>query len=1190
MANSLIVGAIRALLTADTAEFTKKMAAAEGDVKALAGALQKDLEPRQRAVNNAVRDFLGGTEIRRAEEYYQAVKKIGDASKLTEADQRKVNRAVEDALAHYRALGLEAPAHLQKLATATAGAAKQTGILDSQFAKMTAAFSAGALIDRAVTGLFNMGAQAFESAGQIVDLSAKTGLSIEAVQKFGFVAEQSGTTVEAFADAVYKLGIATAKSSNEQRRAVEDLGIVWEEFKQLSPEKQLDAIMRALAEVTNVQERNAKGVAVLGKSYAQLAGSVNDYVSGVENANIADASRVRAMAAYGDAYDRLLDKIEKGAIDTIGAIGLALEHAARGRMGDAFGAILSGNVGLLLQNAAAVEAALQGQAGNKHWGKDIQIPAAAPAGGDATARIRAATAELHKLTAAQQANLKAAQALGSGIEDLVAEYDLSADAVALLSKFFADQEKAIGKLEAARKKAEEAQADRVEDLNDLLDETAKANEERIRDEEKLAKAYQWTTAALQSLIVAEGKRMIPVVNPNPLGTMLANPAFVPTAPIDLWKESDYERRLREQAETVEATAKANEKAWRDSLKNTAQLFVDLSDVADGSMGQIMKSAGAGIVAFDGLSEALKAMGEAKTWQSMTAGAAQFATGMVSMIGTVQHLIESVKDEQSAQDWKNARIRWTTQVAESIGVDVAMMADLRDETIDAIGTYAQDRALQIGAAAAQAEANARKLADIIEAVGGLTEANTAAFEARALPLFDVIANEGQFAQDEIAELIKLIDVFADQAESTGGLWSTNLQTIISKSLELGVGIDRITQLIDGQLQQLGSGTGAMVGGLMQALAPATKAIDDLKKKQADLEGRGDTAGAADVGKQMAAEAAKAAADNQAEFDRLNRIALASFNAFVGQGKSAREAITAIGPAIDRLQGSADTFGFAWSEAFGELSRMRTLFTDNADLLDSITGVNDVMTALANVGALTADTFADLQAQGVTAFEQLTAAGFSETEALAQIAPLLDNVIQLHKDRGLAIDDETQKLIDQAGEQGLLAEEQLSTVDVLKQGLGEIIKLLGGELPAAWQGMSDDAEIAARKMEEDMKIAAENIDREFRDMQFTVPVDFAASGDIPGFDPDAFRVDVPGYARRGKGRAVRGGGRRRRGRQYHGDYDARRPGSGTQSGEAFTADIATGRPLGGFDASVHGLVRSLRDGGYYGKVDEYEFGNN
>jgi len=57
--------------------------------------------------------------------------------------------------------------------------------------------------------------------------------------------------------------------------------------------------------------------------------------------------------------------------------------------------------------------------------------------------------------------------------------------------------------------------------------------------------------------------------------------------------------------------------------------------------------------------------------------------------------------------------------------------------------------------------------------------------------------------------------------------------------------------------------------------------------------------------------------------------------------------------------------------------------------------------------------------------------------------------LSREQGLVLDDNTQKLINQAEEQGLIEEAQMETNDIMLAGFGEIIKALGGDIPAAMQ---------------------------------------------------------------------------------------------------------------------------------------------
>ena len=86
MANNAVIGILKALLTAETGEYTAAMRAAGDEAQALGKKLEKDLEPRQRSINNLVAQFLGGTEIRRAQEYAAAIEKVGGVTALTASD------------------------------------------------------------------------------------------------------------------------------------------------------------------------------------------------------------------------------------------------------------------------------------------------------------------------------------------------------------------------------------------------------------------------------------------------------------------------------------------------------------------------------------------------------------------------------------------------------------------------------------------------------------------------------------------------------------------------------------------------------------------------------------------------------------------------------------------------------------------------------------------------------------------------------------------------------------------------------------------------------------------------------------------------------------------------------------------------------------------------------------------------
>jgi len=218
--------------------------------------------------------------------------------------------------------------------------------------------------------------------------------------------------------------------------------------------------------------------------------------------------------------------------------------------------------------------------------------------------------------------------------------------------------------------------------------------------------------------------------------------------------------------------------------------------------------------------------------------------------------------------------------------------------------------------------------------------------------------------------------------------------------------------------------------------------------------------------------------QTEFDRISRITLASFNAMIANGKSMVEAIDANADGIDQLTTAADKFGLHGNAAFDQLKRWRQLTIDNKGLIDSVGGLNDVMVALANTGSLDADTFEDIQKQVTDsiegekgAYQQMTEHGFTAREAEEALKPTLESIIKAHKERGLAIDEETQKLIDQATQDGVLKKEQISTNDILMQGLTALITAVGGTLPEAWQKAADAAKNGTNDMKQHVGAAAQ-----------------------------------------------------------------------------------------------------------------------
>jgi hypothetical protein len=146
---------LSARVGADFGDFRKALGDVKADLENFGSSTKKLQSDLQRAVSD-----LGGDKIRReAELIREAVGRIGGASKLTEAEQAKVNRTVTEALAKYKALGMQAPAELQKLAAETGRVQSGMSGLVGSVKGAALGFAAGYASFSAVQGAFRGVAQ-----------------------------------------------------------------------------------------------------------------------------------------------------------------------------------------------------------------------------------------------------------------------------------------------------------------------------------------------------------------------------------------------------------------------------------------------------------------------------------------------------------------------------------------------------------------------------------------------------------------------------------------------------------------------------------------------------------------------------------------------------------------------------------------------------------------------------------------------------------------------------------------------------------------------------------------------------------------------------------------------------------------------------------------------------------------------
>jgi phage-related minor tail protein len=166
-------------------------------------------------------------------------------------------------------------------------------------------------------------------AGAIDDLSERTGVGREEIQRWKFALEQSGGNVNSLQTAVKKMSTVIESESKSAADAFETLGLSQEKLKEASPEIAFDEVVYALARMDEGTERNALGTQLLGKAYLELAPTLNLGVKGIEDLKgeadslgmVMSSDAIMAADNFGDSMDKLKGAAE-GLMNQLGSVAI----------------------------------------------------------------------------------------------------------------------------------------------------------------------------------------------------------------------------------------------------------------------------------------------------------------------------------------------------------------------------------------------------------------------------------------------------------------------------------------------------------------------------------------------------------------------------------------------------------------------------------------------------------------------------------------------------------------------------------------------------------------------------------------------------------------------------------------------------------------------------------------------------
>jgi len=323
-ANQAVVGILRALLTADTAQFDTGMAKANSTLKLVekntkqVGVEVQKLTPQ---AEKMIRSFSGDKLLYSANNLVTAITKIGGATKLTESEQARANRTLTSAIEKYALLGQKAPPAMVALQKETAGATAQTqrfGMSLNQVSTVLGAFG----ISLGVSSVVAFGRELLNTADQLVKVADRTGLTTTEVQKLQFIAGQSGNSIDELTGAISRLQNNLISGEKSAVNAVKVLGLNLTALKAASPFEQLQMIATEIAKIPDPAARAAIAIDLFGRTGAAILPTlISDFQKLGEAAPVMSDATVRALDQAGDAIGKFQMQLKVWAAESYNFLG-----------------------------------------------------------------------------------------------------------------------------------------------------------------------------------------------------------------------------------------------------------------------------------------------------------------------------------------------------------------------------------------------------------------------------------------------------------------------------------------------------------------------------------------------------------------------------------------------------------------------------------------------------------------------------------------------------------------------------------------------------------------------------------------------------------------------------------------------------------------------------------------------------
>jgi DNA-binding transcriptional MerR regulator len=325
------------------------------------------------------------------------------------------------------------------------------------------------------------------------------------------------------------------------------------------------------------------------------------------------------------------------------------------------------------------------------------------------------------------------------------------------------------------------------------------------------------------------------------------------------------------------------------------------------------------------------------------------------------------------------------------------------------------------------------------------------------------------------------VLLENAKRLGTEGSFEMLSIIRHMRENALDIAEINDYINENLQKNASALTDYLS-TFQSTAAIRDEIADLTKELNDQNITAEKAAKIqDLIRQKQEELNLATQDVTKNWNFMQNAALATMRALKAEGYTTLEIIGMMGESLSYLTQMAAENGLEMSAGLAALTDMSEFINQNQELVKRIDATRIMMESLANADFFPFEDFQMFSNQVLDQYNQIIAQTGDQEMALRLIAPTLADIIKYSEAYGYTIDANTQALIDQATEQGLLHEEGKTQGEITNEILLAIAEVLGATIPEHLRNLASEVETsvgAARSQTQSWQLDLDGIAQTIR----------------------------------------------------------------------------------------------------------------